>query len=85
MLLLGGVNRRLWRHQACLRVSFDLDEAEHTLVPSNHVDFAVIVRCAEILGHDAIPQAAQVKVSFHFTTVGSLQVRGLRLPKVSGR
>ena len=39
-----------------------------------HVDLAVFVRRAKVLGHDSIAQASHVEVCFHLTIAGCFQV-----------
>ena len=57
-------------------------EAKYAFVPTDDVDFAVVLCRAEILGNDAITEAAKVKVSLHFAAARGLEMSGLRLAEI---
>ena len=84
VLLLGRVDSGLRRHQPSLGVGLDLHEAENTFVPTNHVDFAMVVWRAEVPRHNAVPQASKVKVGFGFTPTRGLQMFGRGPAQVAG-
>jgi hypothetical protein len=61
-----------------------LDEAKHSIVPSNHVYLAVFVGRTKILGNDLITQASQKEVCFHLTAAGGIEVIGSSLAETLG-
>jgi len=82
MTSLGCVHRHFRRHKACPRMGLYLDETQHPVVPSDHVDFAVVPRRTKIPRDNAIAQAAEIEVRFHLAATGSSEVRRQLIPKV---
>jgi len=74
--LLGRIHRGFRRQQALADPRLDLDEAEHFPVPAYKVDFAMIVRNAEVAGDDPVALAAKKQVGLGFSLAARMQVRG---------
>jgi hypothetical protein len=72
--LLGQVHRgRGWRKFSA-GPRFHLNEAQHSSVPSDQVDFAAVTRHAKVRGHDAVAETSQVKVGFQLAAPSSEQM-----------
>lgn len=67
-----------------MRVRLHLDEAKHSVIPTNQVDLAVIASGPKILRDNSITQAAQVKVRLHLTQAGGREVCGFAPAEISG-
>jgi len=71
---LGGIDCHLRRHEAALCLGLDLNETEYATVPSDQIDFASIVRRAEVLRDNAIALIPEMEVGFHLSAAGGREM-----------